>query len=235
MKKDTKSDANTVSSSKADKALTEEESKNKQKSRRRLIQFMVAGGVVATAKSVPNSWSRPVVNSVTLPAHAQTSLIILGNNRNLGATDTQDMEQTESLLASGISNGWAEIYDTLVQEAEAGADGDDGPVECRLSGCNRIEYSRGANSGMLYIGVLTLPEDSEGPTELVMSFTDGQLGFFTEACGPLDSFRVDLVNDTLAMLTIFDGIKDVIELELVNNFDCTPEPTEDFIEDDGVQ
>ena len=74
-----------------------------QKSRRRLLQVLVAGGVVVTAKSVPNSWSRPVVKAVMLPAHAQTSLIILGNNRNLGATDTQDMEQTESLLASGIS------------------------------------------------------------------------------------------------------------------------------------
>ena len=227
MKKDTKSDANTVSSSKADKALTEEESKNKQKSRRRLIQFMVAGGVVATAKSVPNSWSRPVVQAVMLPAHAQTSgLITLGNSNNFNVNNTQDMEQTESLLASGISNEWADVIDTFIEEANAGDDGEL-PV-CGFAGCAYIEYISGANSGMLYLTVMDQTLDSSGPKNIVMNFTDGQVGAFSDPCLQVyNGFRVDLQNDTLAYLTLLLGEKVLLELDLEPNPDCTPEPTED--------
>lgn len=41
-------------------------------SRRRLLSVLAAGSVLAV-KSVPETWMRPVVQSVMLPAHAQTS------------------------------------------------------------------------------------------------------------------------------------------------------------------
>ncbi len=42
--------------------------------RRRLLKSLVAsGGVYATGKFLPHDWKRPVVNSVTLPAHAESS------------------------------------------------------------------------------------------------------------------------------------------------------------------
>lgn len=42
--------------------------------RRRLMKSLAAtGGIFATAKLLPDSWTRPVVDSVTLPAHAQSS------------------------------------------------------------------------------------------------------------------------------------------------------------------
>ena len=44
------------------------------KSRRKLLKSIAAGsGAVIAGKSLPDSWSRPVVDSVMLPAHAQTS------------------------------------------------------------------------------------------------------------------------------------------------------------------
>lgn len=44
--------------------------------RRKLLKSIVAGsGVVISGKSLPDSWIRPVVDSVMLPAHAQTSQI----------------------------------------------------------------------------------------------------------------------------------------------------------------
>lgn len=44
--------------------------------RRRLLKSVVAGGgVLATGKLLPENWARPVVQSVVLPAHAQTSLV----------------------------------------------------------------------------------------------------------------------------------------------------------------
>ncbi len=47
---------------------------SKKESRRKLLKTIVAGGgVVLAGKTIPKSWSRPVVDSVMLPAHAQTS------------------------------------------------------------------------------------------------------------------------------------------------------------------
>ena len=48
---------------------------NKSKdSRRKVLKSIAAGsGAFVAGKSLPDSWSRPVVDSVILPAHAQTS------------------------------------------------------------------------------------------------------------------------------------------------------------------
>ena len=44
-------------------------------SRRKLLKSIAAGsGAIVAGKSLPESWSKPVVDSVILPAHAQTSL-----------------------------------------------------------------------------------------------------------------------------------------------------------------
>ena len=43
-------------------------------SRRKLLKSIAAGsGAIVAGKSLPESWSKPVVDSVMLPAHAQTS------------------------------------------------------------------------------------------------------------------------------------------------------------------
>ncbi|MDH3690876.1 MAG: hypothetical protein OEU36_15625 [Gammaproteobacteria bacterium] len=42
--------------------------------RRRLLALLsTSGGVAATTKSLPDQWVKPIVNSVLLPTHAQTS------------------------------------------------------------------------------------------------------------------------------------------------------------------
>ncbi len=42
--------------------------------RRKLLKSLVAGGGAAvTANSLPDKWAKPVVDSVLLPAHAQTT------------------------------------------------------------------------------------------------------------------------------------------------------------------
>ena len=48
--------------------------KKSRGSRRKLLKSIAAGsGAIVAGKSLPESWSRPVVDSVMLPAHAQTS------------------------------------------------------------------------------------------------------------------------------------------------------------------
>jgi hypothetical protein len=80
--------------------------KKSSESRRKLLKSIAAGsGAIVAGKSLPESWSRPVVDSVMLPAHAMTSLITHAG-RTLGAQlDTDSM--------------FAEALDTLVPEAKA--------------------------------------------------------------------------------------------------------------------
>ena len=48
--------------------------KKSSENRRKLLKSIAAGsGAIVAGKSLPESWSRPVVDSVMLPAHAQTS------------------------------------------------------------------------------------------------------------------------------------------------------------------
>jgi hypothetical protein len=53
--------------------MTEKKS-SESESRRKLLKSIAAGsGAIVAGKSLPDSWSRPIVESVLLPAHAQTS------------------------------------------------------------------------------------------------------------------------------------------------------------------
>lgn len=48
---------------------------NHRESRRKLLRSIAAsGGAVATGKVMPESWTKPVIDTVLLPAHAQTSV-----------------------------------------------------------------------------------------------------------------------------------------------------------------
>ena len=47
---------------------------NESANRRKLIHSIaLGGGVIIAGKSIPNSWTKPIIQSVILPAHAQTS------------------------------------------------------------------------------------------------------------------------------------------------------------------
>lgn len=49
--------------------------KKSSESRRKLLKSLAVGsGAVVAGKALPESWSRPVVDSMVLPAHAQTSV-----------------------------------------------------------------------------------------------------------------------------------------------------------------
>lgn len=46
-----------------------------RKNRRRALGAMAAGGAVVMGKNAPENWIKPVVDHVSLPAHAQTSAL----------------------------------------------------------------------------------------------------------------------------------------------------------------
>ena len=59
--------------------------------RRELLKTIAAGsGVVIAGKSLPESWRRPVVDAVMLPAHAVTSArVFSGNNLQQGSLEVE--------------------------------------------------------------------------------------------------------------------------------------------------
>lgn len=54
---------------KADTAVAD----TRETRRRRLLQLLAVGGVFAGGKMVPETWVKPVIDEVVLPAHAQMS------------------------------------------------------------------------------------------------------------------------------------------------------------------
>lgn len=82
-------------------------------SRRKLLKSITAGsGAIVAGKSLPESWSRPVVDSVMLPAHAQTSPPapssgpFAGSVGNIGG-------------AIGTNSIFAKASDSLIPQAQA--------------------------------------------------------------------------------------------------------------------
>lgn len=64
-------------------------------SRRKLLKSIAAGsGAIVAGTSLPDSWSRPVVDSVMLPAHAQTS-----NNGPFAGTATTQNSALDLLIS----------------------------------------------------------------------------------------------------------------------------------------
>ena len=78
---------------------------SKKQNRRKLLKSVAAGGgAIIAGKTLPENWVRPAVESVVLPAHAQTSL------RRYSGTQMASLE-SDSLLARAT--------DSLVPRAHA--------------------------------------------------------------------------------------------------------------------
>ena len=85
--------------------------KKSSESRRKLLKSIAAGsGAIVAGKSLPESWSRPVVDSVMLPAHAETSPI---TGPFAGTADVD----TGSLGSDSI---FTKATDALIPQAHAG-------------------------------------------------------------------------------------------------------------------
>ena len=80
--------------------------------RRKLLKAITLGGSAVTAWKIPADWSRPVVESVTLPAHAQTT----GEDNVPNIVTTGTIDTTDPTLGFHDRS----ILDTLAQPAYAG-------------------------------------------------------------------------------------------------------------------
>ena len=100
-------------------------------SRRKLLKSIAAGsGAIVAGKSLPESWAKPVVDSVMLPAHAETSI-----------TSYSDMDipipnMNGSLVNPNQDNMVADFFNFFTPEAKAG-----GPNIDSVSGCAEVGAS----------------------------------------------------------------------------------------------
>ena len=68
--------------------------------RRKILKAAaISGGAVVGAKSLPNTWTQPVMNAVVTPAHAQTSADTIDD------TSDDTMAITGTFAASGLTGG----------------------------------------------------------------------------------------------------------------------------------
>jgi hypothetical protein len=78
-----------------------------QQSRRKLLKVLFgSGAALAAAKVLPEKWTRPVIEAVSLPAHAQTTTTVL--NGTFAASST----------AQVASNDWR-LLDLVIEPAMA--------------------------------------------------------------------------------------------------------------------
>ena len=88
------------------------------KSRRKLLKSIaLGGGAIAVGKTLPQSWTRPVVESVMLPAHAQASVpSVLSFSGTIfepnGAIQADNTDANDKSLL-------AKVFDSVIPEAKA--------------------------------------------------------------------------------------------------------------------
>jgi len=112
-----------------------DQNKGKNPARRRLLKSVVAGGgVFAVGRTLPESWLQPVVKSVLLPAHAQTSPFDgpvgnYGAAQNIASNERGDsildmfVEPAQAIVVASVGNVSYEAYWT-VRENDAVICGD---------------------------------------------------------------------------------------------------------------
>ena len=76
-----------------------EKIKRSKQTRRNILKSMAIGsGAVASAKAVPEQWTKPVLNSLILPAHGQTSPLCEFN------ASAEVLQTSDSIVSLGTFN-----------------------------------------------------------------------------------------------------------------------------------
>ena len=70
----------------SDKGKPETIGRSKQSRRKMLKSMAVGGGAVVAGKNLPDQWAKPMVDSVLLPAHAQTTTVVCSISGSASAT-----------------------------------------------------------------------------------------------------------------------------------------------------
>lgn len=151
-------------------------SRKTRDARRHLLKSLVAGGgVMATGKLLPDHWSAPVVESVVLPAHAQTTT---------GAIDGVFLAEPD--FANRDAAGEPDsILDLFTAPAHAGL-----PAKVCINAISSIRFSIGGGSANVCVQLFGgfASQESTGVNRDARTLDDV---FFDEISLDMSSMRFD--------------------------------------------
>ncbi|MFT5610171.1 MAG: hypothetical protein ACI9LU_000663 [Polaribacter sp.] len=90
-----------------------------QKNARRKVlkNTLIGGGAVISTSLVPNKWTKPLIDSVILPSHAQTSDVVIVMGGGAGISVTEAEKSVTKAENNGV--GVNDILDMFVGQAHA--------------------------------------------------------------------------------------------------------------------
>lgn len=119
-------------------------------SRRKLLKTIAAGsGAVIAGKSLPDNWTKPVVDSVVLPAHAQTSVT---------QAFTYQQTQANTDVCSGRTSGIVDNPVDLVFDVSTATPTGLGTLETTAIG----DLNNTGEGYTIYVGGVQVGQTSDG-------------------------------------------------------------------------
>ncbi len=127
-----------------------------KKNRRNLLKALTAGGGAATLSQLPKSWKKPVVDSVVLPSHAQTTGCSETGSSETGCSETGTV-RVESRASDIDTARYVVLTDSsdtvLARCYHTGGDGGDVviEVECLPSGTYHVFGSDSGTNHVMHV------------------------------------------------------------------------------------
>ena len=138
-------------------------------SRRKLLKSIAAGsGVAVASKSIPESWSRPVVNSVMLPAHASATgtFQITAQLTNTASDQCGSFGETFRIDGTVQANNGVDLTGVLLNlhYTDNPPDGDFVNFEVAIQSGNTYSFTT--------VAVATVGQWDAPPYQVVVTFLD---------------------------------------------------------------
>ena len=205
-------DKKKIKPAKTEIASSENNSLDKDDSRRSLLKKLAVGGIAGAA--MPAQWSRPVIDTVILPAHAQTSdTTIRGGGGGGGAPGPAPADSLGE-----------ELLDFLTPAASAGGGGlEDVSAYCleiTVSQAGGVPTGIAVNKACINLCRKDVPgkyiqRDLESPVALVTDAGDS-----TKWVGNVLGFRVELTNVSTSSNALANCTYDSISGLIITNSSC---------------
>ena len=177
------------------------------RARRRLLQSLAAGGAAVSVKTLPEPWAKPVLDTTTLPAHAQSTCALECAVSTVSTVSSHSIDFEGDFSINGFPLSGGETGSVI------GYDNDDAPITFSVTGISAV-----AGSGC------TVDLDVDLEALSVFSVSGGDLQSVSNGTSNFNAVEVQYDppsttdNDALLNLTFASaGNECVINISFVEN------------------